>query len=91
MRSLGCGDEREQACDLGSVRRSCGGGSLCARVSLGLDQGDLCLCTGIRLLVWGRAMGSTDYTSAILVMTAVALALTGMVVYVVTRPTDLGK
>ena len=36
-------------------------------------------------------MGSTDYTSAILVMTAVALALTGMVVYVVTRPTDLGK
>jgi uncharacterized membrane protein len=36
-------------------------------------------------------MGSTDYTSAILVMAAVALALTGMVVYVLSRPTDLGK
>ena len=42
-------------------------------------------------MVWGRAMGSTDYTSAIAVMVTVALALTGMVVYVVTRPTDLGK
>ncbi|MEY4297885.1 MAG: hypothetical protein RLZZ423_1064 [Cyanobacteriota bacterium] len=36
-------------------------------------------------------MGSTDYTSAIVVMIAVALALTAMVVYVLSRPTDLGK
>jgi len=36
-------------------------------------------------------MGSTDYTSAILVLIAVGLALTGMVVYVVTRPTDLER
>lgn len=36
-------------------------------------------------------MGSTDYTSAIAVLIAVGLALTGMVVYVVTRPTDLGR
>ncbi|MEN9540384.1 MAG: hypothetical protein RLZZ459_475 [Cyanobacteriota bacterium] len=36
-------------------------------------------------------MGSTDYSSAITMLIAVGLALTGMVVYVVTRPTDLGK
>lgn len=46
---------------------------------------------GVRLTVWGRAMGSTDYTGAIAVMVAVALALTAMVVYVLSRPTDLGK
>lgn len=36
-------------------------------------------------------MGSTDYTSAIAVMVTVALLLTAMVVYVVTRPTDLDR
>jgi hypothetical protein len=36
-------------------------------------------------------MGSTDYTSAILMLIAVGVAITGMVVYVVTRPTDLGR
>ena len=36
-------------------------------------------------------MGSTDYTSAIVMLIAVGVALTGMVVYVVTRPTDLGR
>jgi hypothetical protein len=35
-------------------------------------------------------MGSTDYTSAIVMLIAVGVAITGMVVYVVTRPTDLG-
>ena len=36
-------------------------------------------------------MGSTDYTSAILMLISVGVAITGMVVYVVTRPTDLGR
>lgn len=36
-------------------------------------------------------MGSTDYTSAIVTMVAVGVALTAMVVYVVTRPTDLDQ
>ena len=36
-------------------------------------------------------MGSTDYTGAILMLIAVGVAITGMVVYVVTRPTDLGR
>jgi hypothetical protein len=36
-------------------------------------------------------MGSTDYTSAIVMLIAVGVAITGMVVYVVTRPTDLGS
>lgn len=36
-------------------------------------------------------MGSTDYTSAITVLIAVGVVLTAMVVYVVSRPTDLGK
>ena len=35
-------------------------------------------------------MGSTDYTSAIVMLIAVGVAITGMVVYVVTSPTDLG-
>ena len=36
-------------------------------------------------------MGSTDYSSAIAALIAVGVVLTGMVVYVVTRPTDLGR
>ena len=36
-------------------------------------------------------MGTTDYSTAILVLIAVGVALTGMVVYVVTRPTDLER
>ena len=37
------------------------------------------------------AMGTTDYSGAILGLIAVGVALTGMVVYIVTRPSDLGK
>lgn len=36
-------------------------------------------------------MESTDYSGAIAGLIAVALLLTGAVVYVVSRPTDLGK
>jgi len=36
-------------------------------------------------------MGSTDYTGAIVGLIAVGAALTAMVVYIVTRPTDLGQ
>ena len=36
-------------------------------------------------------MGSTDYTSALLALTVVALALTGMVIFVMTRPSDLDR
>lgn len=36
-------------------------------------------------------MGTTDYTSAILALIGVGVALTAMVVYVVTRPTDLDR
>ncbi|MFM2081143.1 MAG: hypothetical protein RLZZ219_1825 [Cyanobacteriota bacterium] len=35
-------------------------------------------------------MGTTDYSSAIMVLIAVGAALTAMVVFVLTRPTDLG-
>jgi len=36
-------------------------------------------------------MGTTDYTGAIVGLLAVGAALTAMVIYVVSRPTDLGQ